>query len=227
MAKRRYKAKYNNADDLLDNCTISDNCYLWPESSCQMPVMASQSPLALKFTSVSVVRILFTICRFVPAGPRLISVCNNKWCVNPYHHVESKRFRVKRFASGRPNDLLPEQEASRHLIAPSDEELMAMRPKKPIHIKTLMDSASIAGYDAEGITNKRILMTPPRRPIPVASEDRPVLTIKLREEPKPAPKDETPVASWEEIESGLDFGIDKMIAHISSQRKSKLERKDE
>lgn len=228
MAKRRYKAKYNNADDLLDNCTISGNCYLWPESSCQMPVMASQSPLAMKFTSVSVVRILFTICRFVPAGPRLISVCNNKWCVNPYHHTESKRFRVKRFATGRPNDLLPEQEASRHMVAPSDDELMEMRPKKPIHIKTLLDSAVVAGYDAEGITNKRILMTPPRRPIPVASEDRPVLTIKLREEPKPEPvKDETPAASWEEIESGLDFGIDKMIAHISSQRKSKLERKDE
>lgn len=223
MAKRRYKAKYNNADDLLDNCTISDNCYLWPESSCQMPVMASQSPLAMKFTSVSIVRILFTICRFVPAGPRLISVCNNKWCVNPYHHTESKRFRVKRFANGRPNDLLPEQESSRHMVAPSDEELMEMRPKKPVHIKTLLDSAVVAGYDAEGITNKRILMTPPRRPIPIASEDRPVLTIKLREEPKPEPKEETPVASWEEIE----FGIDKMIAHISEQRKSKLERNSE
>jgi hypothetical protein len=226
MAKRRYKAKYNNADDLLDNCTISDTgCYLWPESSCQMPMMASQSPLAMKFTSVSIVRILFTICRFVPAGPRLISVCNSKWCVNPYHHTESKRFRIKRFATGQPNDLLPEQESSRHLIAPSDEELTEMRPKKPIHIKTLLDSAVVAGYDAEGITNKRVLMTPPRKPVRMASEDGPpILTIKLREEPKPeVPKDDTPLESWEDIE----FGIDKMIAHISAQRKAKMERNSE
>jgi hypothetical protein len=179
----------------------------------------------MKFTSVSIVRILFTICRFVPAGPRLISVCNSKWCVNPYHHTESKRFRIKRFATGQPNDLLPEQESSRHLIAPSDEELTEMRPKKPIHIKTLLDSAVVAGYDAEGITNKRVLMTPPRKPARMASEDGPpILTIKLREEPKlEIPKDDTPLESWEEIE----FGIDKMIAHISAQRKAKMERNSE
>lgn len=224
MAKRKYRAKYNNADDLLDNCTISDNCYLWPESSCQMPMMASQSPLAMKFTSVSIVRILFTICRFVPAGPRLISVCNSKWCVNPYHHTESKRFRIKRFATGYPNNLLPEQEGTRHLVAPPDAELAAMRPKKDVHIKTLIDSAVIAGYDAEGITNKRTLMTPQRKSIRMASEDGPpVLTIKLREEPKPEPKDDTPLESWEDIE----FGIDKMIAHISAQRKVKSERNSE
>lgn len=224
MAKRKYRAKYNNADDLLDNCTISDNCYLWPESSCQMPMMASQSPLAMKFTSVSIVRILFTICRFVPAGPRLISVCNSKWCVNPYHHTESKRFRIKRFATGYPNNLLPEQEGTRHLVAPPDAELAAMRPKKDVHIKTLIDSAVIAGYDAEGITNKRTLMTPQRKSIRMASEDGPpVLTIKLREEPKPEPKDDTPLESWEDIE----FGIDKMIAHISQQRKVKSERNSE
>ena len=225
MAKRKYRAKYNNADDLLDNCTISDNCYLWPESSCQMPMMASQSPLAMKFTSVSIVRILFTICRFVPAGPRLISVCNSKWCVNPYHHTESKRFRIKRFATGYPNNLLPEQESTRHLVAPPDAELAAMRPKKDVHIKTLIDSAVIAGYDAEGITNKRTLMTPQRKSIRMASEDGPpVLTIKLREEPKlETPKDDTPLESWEDIE----FGIDKMIAHISQQRKVKSERNSE
>lgn len=219
MAKRKYKAKYNNADDLLDNCKIVDTCYIWPESSCPMPMMSPKSPLAMRFNSSSIVRILFTICRFVPAGPRLVKVCNSDWCVNPYHHTEAKRFRVKRFATGHPNDLLPEQEGSRHLVAPSDEELTEMRPKKPIHIKTLLDSAVVAGYDAEGITNKRVLLTPPRKPPNVAREDRPVLTIKLRDEPKPEqPKDETPLESWEDIE----FGIDKMIAHISAQRQSKL-----
>jgi hypothetical protein len=223
MTKRPYKAKYNNADDLLDNCKIVNDCYLWPESSCPMPMMSPKSPLALRFTSTSIVRILFTICRFPPAGPRLISMCNSKWCVNPYHHTESKRIRQKRFATGEPNGLLPEQETARHLIAPSDEELMAMRPKKPIHIKTLLDSAVVAGYDAEGITNKRVLLTPPRRTSRFADEDKPVLTIKLRDEPKLVTeevKDEGP--SWDEIE----FGLDQMINHISAQRKAKSERKE-
>lgn len=138
-------------------------------------------------------------------------------------------YRVKRFASGQPNALLPEQESHRHLIAPPDEELIEMRPKNPFHIKILMDSASLAGYDTDGILKTKGFAIPKKKEIPMAKEDGPpVLTIKLREEPKPDPvKDETPAASWEEIESGLDFGIDKMIAHISSQRKSKLERKDE
>jgi hypothetical protein len=117
--------------------------------------------------------------------------------------------------------LLPEQESARHLIAPPDEELMAMRPKQPLHVKTLLDSAVLAGYDAEGITNKRVLLTPKRKDIPMASEGKPVLKIKLRDEPKPVTqesKDEGP--SWDEIE----FGLDQMIDHISSQRKAKLER---
>ena len=110
------------------------------------------------------------------------------------------------------------------MVAPPDAELAAMRPKKDVHIKTLIDSAVIAGYDAEGITNKRTLMTPQRKSIRMASEDGPpVLTIKLREEPKPEPKDDTPLESWEDIE----FGIDKMIAHISQQRKVKSERNSE
>jgi hypothetical protein len=82
----------------------------------------------------------------------------------------------------------------------------------------------VAGYDAEGITNKRVLMTPPRKPVRMADENGPpILTIKLREEPKPEPVDDTPAPTWEEIE----FGIDKMIAHISEQRKAKLERNSE
>ena len=101
---------------------------------------------------------------------------------------------------------------------------MAMRPKKPIHIKTLLDSAVVAGYDAEGITNKRILLTPKRKELPTATEGRPVLRIKLLEEPKPVtPKEEVELESWESIE----FGLDKMIDHIAAQRKAKAERKPE
>jgi hypothetical protein len=133
-------------------------------------------------------------------------------------------YRVKRFASGQPNDLLPEQEGSRHLIAPPDDELIEMRPKNPHHIKMLMDSASLAGYDTEGILKYKGFAIPKPRPIPTATEDKPVLRIKLREEPKPVtPKEEVELESWESIE----FGLDKMIDHIASQRKAKLERKPE
>jgi hypothetical protein len=139
--------------------------------------------------------------------------------------MEAKMYRVKRFASGQPNALLPEQESSRHLIAPPDEDLINMRPKNPFHIKMLMDSASLAGYDTDGILKTKGFAVPNRKPIRMASEDGPpVLTIKLRAEPKPeTPKDDTPLESWEDIE----FGIDKMIAHISAQRKVKTERNSE
>ena len=213
-------AKYNNADDLLDNCEIKHLCYVWPKSSCAVPMLSHYSPLAGRFNTTAVVRILFTICRFPPAGPRLMNVCGTKWCVNPYHQSESKAYRVKRFASGQPNDLLPEQEGSRHLIAPPDDELIEMRPKNPFHIKMLMDSASLAGYDTEGILKYKGFAIPKPKAIPVASEDRPIFKLKLRDEPKPPPKDETPLESWEDIE----FGLDKMIDHISAQRKAKLER---
>lgn len=213
-------AKYNNADDLLDNCAVKHLCYVWPKSSCAVPMLSHYSPLAGRFNTTAVVRILFTICRFPPAGPRLMNVCGTKWCVNPYHQSESKAYRVKRFASGQPNDLLPEQEGSRHLIAPPDDELIEMRPKNPFHIKMLMDSASLAGYDTEGILKYKGFAIPKPKAIPVASEDRPIFKLKLRDEPKPPPKDETPLESWEDIE----FGLDKMIDHISAQRKAKLER---
>ena len=214
-------AKYKNADDLLDNCEVKNLCYVWPKSSCAIPMLSPYSPLAGKFNTSAVVRILFTICRFPPAGPRLINVCNTKWCVNPYHQSESKMYRVKRFASGYPNDLLPEQEGSRHLIAPPDDELIEMRPKNPHHVKMLMDSASLAGYDTEGILKYKGFAVPKPKAIPVASEDKPIFKLKLRDEPKLVTlKDETPLESWESIE----FGLDKMIDHIAAQRKAKLER---
>jgi len=215
-------AKYKNADDLLDNCEVKNLCYVWPKSSCAVPMLSPYSPLAGKFNTNAVVRILFTICRFPPAGPRLINVCSTKWCVNPYHQSESKMYRVKRFASGYPNDLLPEQEGSRHLIAPPDDELIEMRPKNPHHVKMLMDSASLAGYDTEGILKYKGFAVPKPKAIPIASDDKPIFKLKFRDEPKPVtPKDETPLESWESIE----FGLDKMIDHIAAQRKAKLERK--
>lgn len=175
--------KYANADDLLDNCAIKDDCYLWPSSSTPMPMLSPSSPIARKFGTTSVMRILFAICRFVPAGSRLIHRCANPFCVNPFHFSESKAVRAKRLQLSNPNALLPDQEEHRHLIAPPDEELLEMRPKNPAHIKMLMDSAVLAGYDAKGMADKRSYKLPPKTPLRYADPDVPVLVIK----PRPAP----------------------------------------
>jgi len=172
--------KYTNADDLLNNCTIKDDCYLWPLSSTPMPMLSPHSPLAKKFGTTSVVRILFSICRFVPAGPRLVHRCSNKFCINPFHFAESIAVRAKRMELPNPNGLLPDQEERRHLIAPPDEELIALRPKNQTHIKILLDAAVLAGYDAKGMSDSRSYKVPPKSQPRYAEEDVPVLVIKPR-----------------------------------------------
>jgi len=197
--------KYANADDLLDNCTVKDDCYHWPKSSTLMPMLSPNSPLTKKFGTTSVARILFSICRFVPAGPRLIHRCNNPFCVNPFHFSESKAVRAKRMELPNPNGLLPDQEERRHLIAPPDEELIALRPKSQTHIKILLDSAVLAGYDAKGMHDARSYKVPPKVQPRYAEEDVPVLVIKPR---KAAVADEPewdePVAPTAEPEEDPD-----------------------
>jgi hypothetical protein len=172
--------KYRNADDLLDNCAVKDDCYLWPRSSTMMPMLSPNSPLTKKFGTTSVARVLFTICRFVPAGPRLIHRCSNQFCVNPFHFAESIAVRAKRMELPNPNGLLPDQEDHRHLIAPPDEELIALRPKNPTHIKMLLDSAVLAGYDAKGMPDSRSYKVPPKAQPKFADPDVPVLVITPR-----------------------------------------------
>ncbi len=175
--------KYQNADDLLDNCTVRDDCYLWPESSTPMPMLSPNSPLTHQFGTTSVARILFTICRFVPAGPRLVHRCSNRFCVNPFHFAESRAVRAKRLELPNPNGLLPDQEDRRHLIAPPDETLIALRPKNPTHIKILMDAAVLAGYDAKGMPDSRSYKVPVKAQPKFAEEDVPVLVMVPRVAP--------------------------------------------
>jgi hypothetical protein len=175
--------KYVTADDLLSNCTIKDECFVWPRSSTPMPMLSPHAPMAREFGTTSVMRILFTICRYIPAGPRLVRWCNNPFCVNPYHHTESKFWRAQRAHLSDPNGLLPEQEQRRHLIAPPDDLLKRMRPIKPEHIRILLDSAAMAGFDAKGVVDKRSYAPPPKPKVRYAEPDQPVLIIKRREEP--------------------------------------------
>lgn len=179
--------RYANADSLLSNCTIKDECFIWPKSSTPMPMLSPYSPMAKQFGTTSVMRILFTICRYIPAGPRLVRWCSNPFCVNPYHHAESHEIRGKRARLTNPNGLLPEQEGSRHLLAPPDEVLYDLRPIDPVHVKVLMDSAVMAGFDAKGIVNKRSYAPIPKPQPLYADPQKPVLVVKSKVKPASDP----------------------------------------
>lgn len=200
--------KYANADNLLDNCTIKDDCYLWPQSSTPMPMLSPNSPLAKRFGTTSVMRILFSICRFVPHGPRLVHRCANPFCVNPFHFSESKAVRAKRLQLPNPNGLLPEQEAHRHLIAPPDEELLELRPKNPMHIKMLLDSAVLAGYNAQGMSATRSYKVPEAAMPRYADPDTPVLVITPRAAPVVSEdEDWEPFTPEEVADDGMTEGM--------------------
>ena len=192
--------KYKTADDLFDHCQIHNDCYIWPESSCPIPMLGSASPITQKFGTTSVVRILFIICKYIPLGKRLVRKCNSEFCINPYHYTESHKYMAARAKLPNPNGLFPKQEGVRELIAPSEEELEAMRPKNPLHIKRLMDSAVIAGFDGSGIQEGRKYV-PPKFRKPNYSGEAPVLIVKgyePRREIEPARP--ISVEEWEELE---------------------------
>ena len=119
-------AKYQTADDLLDNTTVRNDCLVWPSANVPIPCIAPASPMAQKFYTNSVARILFTITRYPPGGTRLVRVCSTHFCVNPFHHVEPKIFRLQRQKLLDPHGLLPSQESKRDLIAPPDDYIATL-----------------------------------------------------------------------------------------------------
>lgn len=145
--------KYRTADDLLGNCTIRNDCFLWPRgSSHAVPTLSPVSPLAQTFFTTSIPRILFTICRHIPSKGRLVHCCGEDYCINPYHYVEASAVRKKRISvGGHPNALLPEQEASRDKLAPPDEEILKLKPVNPVFTSLLANSAVTTGLDGRGV----------------------------------------------------------------------------
>jgi len=174
--------KYFNADTLFANCTPSNDCYLWPTFATDSPqaLLAPRSPMAIKFGSTSVIRILFAICRFPPAGRRLVRMCPNAFCVNPYHHTEPKAIRAKRAKQADPLGRLEPEKLYYHQTLPPDEELKAMRVKNPDLMQHLAETASRAGLTGDnlvpGYTNRK---PPPK----YADPNKPLLVIRRREEP--------------------------------------------
>jgi hypothetical protein len=176
-----------------------------------IPALGPSSPLAKLFRTVSVARILFTICRFPPAGTRLVRWCSTRFCVNPYHHAEAGAFVKERLEADSFTALLPSQVATRHLVAPSDEELETMKPTDAKLLRHLAETAARAGIDCKGIPDHR--HQHPFRPKhligvePVyADPDVPVLVMtgmKPRREAYPDIAD----ISLDDIEAALDKTI--------------------
>lgn len=203
------KLKYRTADDLLRNCTITNGCFIWPESDMQAPLISPTSPLAQMLHTNSVARILFTLCRHIPASTRLVKRCNSKFCVNPYHYTESNEVMRQRKAMGErglnPFDLLPRQESIEHMMfsLPAGVTLNTLKPHDPELLGILTVSASIAGFDGKGIP-KSFSKT---YDAPTATPDKPVLVIRKREEPKPEVQNEEPEESIDDFFDMLERGF--------------------
>ena len=204
---------YRTADDLIKRCTIEDGCILWPQStdSVAIPVLSPGSPMAKAMMTNSIPRILFMLCRHLPAGYRLVRRCGSPNCVNPYHHTESnavlnKRATLKERGQD-PQALLPKQESVRHLAYPSDDVLEAGKPKDLEVLGVLMMSASIAGFDAKGLPHAR----KHKYEVPMADPDKPVLVLRKRAEPQPEPEKE-------ETRDDVDDFFDMIEKNLMSQR---------
>jgi hypothetical protein len=206
--------KYNNVDDLITNTVQVNDCLVWRGTGGTCPVLSPASVLARTFMTTSIARIMFTICRYIPASKKLIRCCDSDYCINPFHFIESGKVRRTRYRLSRPltnitkrgylkirvvpiatpTSLLPDQEKTRHLIAPTDAQIKALRPQDPELLHMLANAAAQAGFDGEGILDKNNRYVPKkrlRRPMEPTA-DKPVLTVKLaRPVPDPLREDVT------------------------------------
>lgn len=200
--------KYRNADDLIENCTIKEGCIIWPETDSKAaPVISPASPLAQTMRTNSVARMLFILCRHLPASTRLVKRCNTESCVNPWHYTEANAIVRKRAVLSNngldPTSLLPKQESVRHLAFPTDAEIEMLKPKKPEILGALMMSASVAGFDAKGLPYGK----KHKFDGPMATPDKPVLVIRKREEAKPEVKKDEPEESIDDFFDMLERGF--------------------
>jgi hypothetical protein len=223
------KLKFANADDIIENCNVVDGCFTWKHKhglSINNPCFAPLSPIALALQTTTVVRALFIACRFIPASGRLVKWCNTEGCVNPYHHSESRKVVKQRLQMGERDgqgfytDLLPEQEAIRHLL-PSPKILQQVAPTRPATVKLLMTSAMQAGYDCQNLPISKLqqkLSNAHRLKQPDGEPLAPVLVMKNYKPPKPA--EQNPITD-KEVD---DFFNQDFFAAIQARKKAKLQK---
>ena len=215
-------AKYRNADDLINNCTIKETCFIWNSDKLPSPLISPVSPLAKVMGTNSVARILFALCRHIPASTRMVKWCNTPFCVNPYHHTETRdivkrRLRAEENLMGSGRDLLPEQESVRHLL-PSDADLLPLKPRDPYVNEMLRASSELAGFDARNLAQNRLIS----KGVPTAQDDKPVLIMrslveKQKREAQALANPTTPEKldeDWTEIEN--------LFAHIGKSKSSNI-----
>jgi hypothetical protein len=145
-------AKYRTCDDLINNCEIRGDCFIWPhnEHSQTSPVISPYAPMTRAMLTNSVARILFTVIRHIPVHGRLVKWCKSPHCVNPYHYSEHRYIVAKRVRSGAVSSLLPEQEQRRDLF-PSDEDIQAIKPRDADIMEILLRQASVNPYDSKNL----------------------------------------------------------------------------
>lgn len=193
--------RYRTADDLFANCTIHDDCFIWPLTTSPIPVIGANAPMAKKFCTTSVARILFCICKFPPASARLTRLCNHRNCVNPFHHVEALPVHMARARAENPYAPLPFQVSSLHLAFPPREEIETLRPANPVYSDILNRSAqSIAKsiQDSKPVSKLTALIR--RRPdlegkVRYAEPDQPLFTLKPKPPAQSPQNQETPEAA--------------------------------
>ena len=221
------KLKFGNADDLIDNCNITDGCFVWKPKHgflIDNPCLSPLSPLAVALQTNSVPRLLFITCRFLPASGRLVKWCTTKSCVNPYHFSEGRKvveYRLKtgeRDGTGFYMDLLPEQEAIRHMLPPV-KVIQQAGPTNPATVKLLITAATQAGFDCQKLSASKLQQKLSNKVFaPAADNTAPVLVMKNYKPPKPA--EQNPITD-KEVD---DFFNQDFFAAIQARKKAKLQK---
>ena len=202
--------KFRTCDDLINNCEIRDNCFVWPhnEYSQTSPVISPYSPMTKAMLTNSVVRILFTAIRYIPVHGRMVKWCKTSHCVNPYHFSEHRSVLAKRTKAGIVSDLLPEQDQFRETF-PTDEAVASVKPRDPEIMEILLKQASINPFDAKNLpVDLRAVKIVPDPPI--KQYYKPVLMMRGVTD-RLIEKKNTPVASDEDVDALFDGSIFRAI----------------
>ena len=221
------KLKFANADDLIDNCNITDGCFVWKPKHgflIDNPCLSPLSPLAVALQTNSVARLLFITCRFLPASGRLVKWCTTKSCVNPYHFSEGRKvvdYRLKigeRDGTGFYMDLLPEQELHRHLLPPV-KVIQQAGPTRPDIVKLLMVSAMQAGFDCQKLSASKLQQKLSNKSFtPPVDDTAPVLVLKNYKPAKPEPEATISDKEVDDLFSGAFFEA------IEARKRAKLQK---